>query len=443
MLTACALGAAACSARSGLDDPGGGGRPSGSSVTGTGGSAPDAVPFSCDGAITFSTPLSLAAGTDTPSLVFGSNDGETVSILHHRSETQGGTELHASTLRPWGAWPPAALSEFTVDAKADGAFLAENAAYGHMQLLLRSVDSSGASGLLFSTPMSATSPGVYEGLPVAPDPIVSAPKALVRGYDTPPIAYNLGYFAMLAVWDAEDPSTHAHSLELGVDTSGADILSGLVSRPDEPNLACADRPIPVAAARVGKSWIVVAGAGAPFQSCDASSAGAPTSLVVDRMAWGPVDSLDWTLDRTDTKLGKKPIEWLKMATTHGGALVLVSRAGDAAPTLVPVSPEGKLGDAIPTDAPPDGRVSDAALGALDDGSLVAYVDEAATGKVRVEARDRDGKVRARGELSAGGAVSDLTTLVSKDGTRAIFAWTATDGAGTHVEAARIDCGATP
>ncbi len=361
-------------------------------------------------------------------------------MFHGWTEVAGGTstpELHVSTLEPWDTWPPTPGAHFVLLPESGDDFAVANVAYGNVEAMLHRADPGGDGGLMLTTPLSATSPGDFVGITVAADPIVAHPSLLVRGYDTPPVAFNVGYLAMLAAWETEDAATTEHALRLAVSVSGSDILGAGVEKPDDPDLACARGPIAAAGIRSGKSWLVVAGAGSELQSCDTGSSGPPSTLVVDRLAWGPPDAVDWTLERTDAKKGATPIDAVRMAEVFDGGFALVHRKGQSAPDLFRVTRDGKLEPPIATAIADGAHVIDMAMTSLSSGILLAYVDDLRPEHVRVEVRDRDGEIRATGGVDASGPVDGLQALSSKSGSSVLLAWRT---ASTEIELSRIDCG---
>ena len=433
---------AGCSARSALLDEGGGGSVAETSVTGTGG-AGGARPLACGTTLPVSSPITLdtAGGTpDQPAFAFGSNDGSVLSVFHVWSPTDGGpAEIHVSTLEPWAAWPPPAGAAWTVPAAEGRSFRVANVSYGNVEMLVHGLDPAPNEDLLITEPMSATSPGEYLGIPVASESESPTPIALVRGYDSPPIALNWGYLAMLVTWESVDAPSGQHALHMAVSESGVDIIAGTVTRPDEPPLACATGIIHADGIRSGKSWLVATSTGAPLRACGDGPSTIASTLAIDRITWGAPDSVDWTLERADAQNGDALIESVHLAPVHDGGWALVGRKGHAVPDLVRVDAKGKLSDPIAATPPDAGSVREASIVGLGSGILVAYVDEAQPRRVRLEARDREGIVGATGAVEAAGDVSELTLLGSKDGSSVAVGYRSTVDGNATIELARVGC----
>lgn len=442
---ALSFGSLGCSARSPLEDLGGGGSGASASAGGAGG-AGGARPLACGASLSVSTPFSIdtAGGDpDQPAFAFGSNDGSVLSVFHTWSPSDAGpAEIHVATLEPWSAWPPPAGAQWTVPAAEGRTFRVANVAYGAVEMVVHQTDPTSTDGVMITQPISATSPGEILGIPLAAESESPVPIAMVRGYDTPPIALNWGYNAMLATWESIDAPSGQHALRMAVSGTGVDLLGGTVTRPDEAPLACANGPIHADGIRSGKSWIVAASAGAPLRACGDGPSTVPSTLAIDHIVWGAADAIDWTLERTDAQTGDAPIESVHMAAIHDGGWVLVSRKGHAVPDLVRVDAKGKLSDPMAATSADAGAVREASIASLGDGIVVAYVDEASPRRVRLEARDREGIVGARGTIDASGDVSELAFITAKDGASVVVGYRATTQAVSTIEISRVGCQVT-
>lgn len=428
--------AAACGGRSNLTaglaaEGGSGGAPSSSSSTG--GNAPIACAAL---AVTEPADVDTVGGLAArPALVFGTNNGRVVSAYHAWStDPDASSELHVTTIEPWESWPPVSGDHFSVDPLGGQTFAVGDLLHGNVALLLRHAEPQGDDGLAFANALSATSPQTLLPLEVAPIDEDPAAVALVRGHDSPPVAANVGYVAMLAMWDTIDAASGAHALKLAIDT-GDDPLFGLTWRPDDVDLACAGDRIAAAAVRSGSSWLVLAASSTDLIKCsDAVSPPPATSLALDRVDWGSPDTVDWSLNRADQTLGKVPVERIRMIPLLEGALGLVQRGGGA--DLVRVEASGKM-HAAGKLAPVDGsRILLSEIVALSDGILLAHVDEGAPGRVHLELRDDDDAVRASAVIEAGGPIESLSSLQAKAGDTALLGWATIDG---RLQLARVGC----
>jgi hypothetical protein len=420
------------SAASSSDGAGGAGGVGGGGV---GGGGPVECPL-----LSVSAPADVDSGglpAARPSLVFGSNNGRVVSVFHAVTSAEStASELDVTTIEPWEAWPPTAGDRFAVAAHGGQTFAVGDLLQGSVALLLRHDDPAWPDddGLSYSGGLSATSPQELLPLPVAA--LTSDPEAvlMVRGHDTPPVAPNSGYVAMLAAWDSVDPASGTHSLGYGIGT-GVNPLLGLVSRPDEADLACADGRISAAAVRAGTSWLVVTSSGSGLARCDlATPVHAPTSLAVDRLVWSSPDTVDWTLERTANIDGDDLIERVRMIATADGGLALVQRGGRA--DLLRVDAEGSMSEAG-TLAPSEGAsIVLSEIVALSASVLLAHVDQGAPQRILLELRDQADVVRANATIEADGPIDSLSVLGSKDDGAALIAWATSTG---RMQVARVGC----
>jgi hypothetical protein len=437
-LVVAALLASACEGRSPLsaDLGGSGGAASSVSTTSTGGSAPNACPSL---AVTAPADVDTGGGIAArPALVFGTNNGQVVSVFHALTQDPGaGTALQVTTLMPWESWPPSPGDRFVVDAHGGKTFAVGDQLHGNVALLFTPDDSDpeATNGLAYAHAVSATSPQTL--LPMTLATIAEKPAAieLVRGYDQPPVALNLGYVAMLAMWDAVDETSGTHALKLAVG-DGNNVFLGLVLQPDDPDLACAGDSIAAAAVRAGSSWLVLTATTTQdlLPCAEIDPPGPPVSLAVDRIAWDAPDTVEWTLSRTDIVPGSDPIERIRMIPTLDGGLALVQRHGGA--DLVRVDAKGFIHAAGSLSPASGSRILFSEIVPLPKGALLAHVDEGAPGQVVLEARDLDGAVLASSTIEAAGPIESLTSLGAKDGNSALIGWATNDG---RVQLARAGC----
>lgn len=411
------------------------------SITSTTSSWGGSAPFACP-ALAVTPPADVDGGgglSARPALVFGTNNGRVVSVFHAWSKApDAASALHVTTLEPWESWPPSAGDSFAIDPHGGQTFAVGDLLHGNVALLLWHAESepTGDDGLAFANAVSAASPQTLELLSLAP--IIEDPGAvaLVRGHDTPPVGPNIGYLAMLALWDTRDAKSGAYGLKLAIGT-GDTVLFGLTWRPGDPDLACAAGRIAAAAVRAGSSWLVLTASGTDLMKCsDAASPGPPSSLAVDRIDWGPPDVIDWAIQRVDVAPGSKPIERIRMIPTLDGGLALVQRSGPGGAELVRVDAKGAM-HAAGTLSPIDGgRILFSEIVALSTGTLLAHVDEGAPGRVHLDLRDHDSVVRATATIEASGPIESLSVLQAKAGDAALLGWGTSDG---RVQLARVGC----
>jgi len=427
---------AACGTRSELtaDFVGGGVTTSSSTSTTSstgGGAATDCV------ALTVTAPADIDTGGGTsarPALVFGTNNGRVVSVFHAWSDGQSlASELRVATVEPWESWPPVAGDRFAVDPQGGSSFAVGDLLLGNVALLLM-----GDHGLNFANAVSATSPQTLELLSLtadSEDPGDPAAVTMVRGYDAPPVAPNIGYFAMLLAWDRIDPTSGAHALKLGIG-DGSWVLFGTAQHLEDPDLACASARIAAAAVRARSSWLVLTATGGDLLRCsDVASPSPPASLAVDLVAWGPPDSVDWTLQRVDYLTGTDPIKRVRMIPSGDGGLALVQRTERV--DLVRLDAQGQMsmaGTVAPVAG--DGAIVFSEIAPLSNATLVAHVDGAAPGRVHLELRDPAASVVVGSLVDASGPISSLSVLTDKAGNAAVLGWATSDG---QVQVARVAC----
>jgi hypothetical protein len=391
-----------------------------SSSSGVGGGEPN----DCASLI-LSGPVELQTSglAERPKLAFGTSNGRTVSIFHGLTPKGSmSSELHTLAIEPWEQWPPTLGTKGAVDPIGGATFAVTNAAYGAVSMLLYHHDSIANDGLFF---VSQTNPNSTEGLVAFPAATaVESPRAvfLSRGYDTPPVAFNYGYVAMLAAWEVN--INGAHALKYAVSDTGVDILQGFVTRPDDDDLACASGPIVADGVRYGLSWLVAAGSGSPSKRCDGFMDKPPTSLAIDKLAWGAPTDVDWTRTRTDDLKGDGPIKSIRMAPAADGAWVVFGRENKPL-ELVHVDPDGKLG--APADlgeAPVESEIT--ALSALSKGSLLGLTAASNPKALQAQWLDRSGRARTTAVEVLNDAPIDLSVIASPDGKSALFAWSVGD-----------------
>lgn len=346
------------------------------------------------------------------------------------SSTSQAVELRAVTFEPWASWPPEPGASFVMDASGGSTFAIANAPYGAVSLLFRQRDETAnpTDGIFFVNVTSATSPDGIVPLDLAPG--ADDPRAVfvVRGYDAPPRAFNQGYLASLVAWDAA-LAGGGHALRYAVSASGVDVLQGAVSRPNDADLACASAPVTAAAARVGDAWLVAASSGSDLAHCD-GTAGPPTSLAIDHVAWSDPGTVDWTVDRADTRAGAKPIADVAMIAEGDGAWIAVARAG-APLELARLGATGRLGPPVSL---PFGATS-TSLAKLGDAVLVSGAGAKA---IDLALRDRHGAPLDVAHLEATGEVASVATMDAPDGSATLIAWT-TDSPTSPLYAARVHC----
>ncbi len=295
-------------------------------------------------------------------------------------------------------------------------------------------------GLFFAGPISTTQPGgvLFSQMATADEEPTSA--LLVEGYDAPPVGVGSSYLATLIGWDELVPGTTSHRLTNWVGTNGITVLGGGFIMQPGPDLACASETIAAAGARVGQAWLVAVGAGSELTICD-GSAQPPTLLALDLLTWESGPTVGYTLARVATFPGTGSIEAVAMASIVNGAWILATRGGQPQLDLLRVDAGGTLQASASAPETPQGNVVQAALAPIQDGLLVAVVEDAAPAVVTVELRDSSGVVRGQATIAAQGPVASLSLLESKDGTAALIAWTTATSApgGAVVQIARIGC----
>jgi hypothetical protein len=433
LLSACGLaacGLAGCGARSQLTAERAATTSASTTTTGTGGRAP----LTC-GLLSVTPPAAIDATgpAERPALVFGSNNGQVVSVFHAvPSDPAAGVSLDVTTVTPWESWPPGAGDGFVFDAQGGRSFAVGDALLGNVAALFWHPDADPASdGLAFANGVPATFSAWVGDLPLSPSSREPEARVLVRGHDAPPVALNVGYVAMLATWDEVDPTSGAHALRMGVG-AGQSFLLGLATHPDDDDLACASAPIAAAAVRAGESWLVLAGSGSDLTRCDgASSASSPTALVVDRVTWSAPEEVSWSVTRVGAAQGAEIIEAVRMIPWLGGGLAAVTRGGRV--DLVRVEPSGAM---TPLDAaaPLTGLLS-AELAPLGDGALLAGV-AGSDRHLELVLLGPDGSVRDRATVADVGPVASLSALGSKAGDGVLLGWATESG---KLQLARVGC----
>ncbi len=389
----------------------------------TGGAGGGAVRSPCGGTISTTPPDVLAdsgGALSNPALVFGSANGSEVAVFHgFRPDGSAGTALHASSYA-WSGNEPSVT--FAVDPNGGDDFAVSSVAHGNVALALHQIDpNDGSESLGFAGLVSAGSPGWLPIIPIATSEEHGRAVRLVPGYDNPPVAFNVGYLATLVTWDAKLPTTTIHSLEMAVGTSGVGIVGGLVGNADDP-LACAKSPIAADAIRAGSSWIVAAASGSELGPCDSVDVGAPTSLAIDKITWGPPDTVTWTVDRVTTLKGDGAIRAVRMvAADSDGGWIVVEREGHTELQLLRVREDGKV--KLQTDV----RVTaeSATLGAislLDGGALIAFATQEHPNALHLQLFDADGNLSASAAPSLSSAFGASSMLASVDGAKSLLAW---------------------
>jgi hypothetical protein len=365
-----------------------------------------------------------------------------VSIFHEWTAPGGEAAVRSAAVEPWEAWPPAPGVAFVVQPVTQQFRVANVDHEVGAALLAETVVDELGSGLWFATGLSTSAPtsilfNHVAGLEQQPSAAMVLP-----GYDTPPVAGNIGYVASLAAWDERDINSGVHALKytVGVDTEWA---LGATASHGKPDLACASERIAAAGARAGSSWLIAAGSGSELQSCTTgASAGAPTSLAIDRITWGAKDKVDWTVHRVASIAGAGAIKQIEMTAALGGAWVAVRRAGKAEVELYRLDPNGELEVSAHAPKKPLETVAHVALAPImDDGLLVALVDSGRPTEVAVELRDREGVLRASTTVGASGAVGSLALLEAQDGSNVLLAWTtaASSSNAAKLQIARLGC----
>jgi len=446
-----ALAAAACGARSSLDDleasaaGGAGGAPIDPPPS-DGGSPPTPTPFSCEGdpsllpASIVDVAFDLEGGfPGRPSFVAADDHDDVVSMFHTWSQGTGGPfDIHVTTMEPWASWPPTFGAHFSFVHDVGPDFRVESVGQGLVHLLTQHMESPDEH-LGFSMFMSAASPSELVDIPVSEQvgdvtPPLEAPLGLTRGYDTPPIACNQGYMGMMGMWSAP-LGIGIHAVRMGVWISECSTIAGLALVPGN-DIACANQNMVAAAVRGEKSWIVASSSGTDvYGECD-DSVSVPTDLIVAKVAWDAPDVVNWTTERMATQRGESAIHDLRLAATADRTFVLVQRSDDDLDLeLSRITADFTIEDPIHIG---DGEVYAFDLAAIGDGFVVAYA--AGPGdQIDVQLYDRDGALRGRSSIAAAGYVSDLSILPAASGNSAIIGWRSETPGGAEVEMTRFDC----
>ncbi|MFO0553638.1 MAG: hypothetical protein U0271_34970 [Polyangiaceae bacterium] len=429
----------ACGARTPLESMGGAGSDAppddagGRGGAGGAGGAP--VRLAC-GELDAEVPIALLPGSfaHDPATVFASNDGRLVSLLHGLA-TDAGDELDVLPIEPWEAWPPVVSQRFVFDSNGGRTFAVADQLLGYMAVLFDHQDAvdPSATGLNYAFGTSAALPQNVLGYPVAEASADPRGRFVIRGYDSPPVAPNTGYLAALAVWDAVDSSSDRRALYYGIGLGTSLFGIGLVTRPDDPPLACADGPIAAAGLRVGDAWWVFAGSGSKLAHCDSTTVYAPNSIAFDRLDFGPPETADWTVERSDSLPGEANVDQIAAVPAKDGALVWVLRGGRV--DRVRASASGlELG--TPLELGGDGATTLLAATSLGDGSLVAVVGEAAPSAVTVAYVDDEGELVSQTTIEVSGVVNAISLLGSKLGDAGLLSLSTDIG---DLEVARLDC----
>lgn len=382
---------------------------------GTGGAGGVPAPTCTALALTDVAPLAPAAAR--LELAAASADGQLAVAL-----LQDGDALVTRALQPWSAWPPPFGDPFVLEVGPGGDFAVARAPYGKLAVLAHRDDAAEGSGLFFMPDVGPAAEGAEFWALVAPE---ARAAAVSQGYPAPPVAFNVGFLSELLLWD--EPSAAGHELRHAVSTWSTAYLTGWVEHA-EPALACAPAPLTGArAARTGTRWLVAV-AGAPGPCSDAPPP-PPTSLVIQRLAWGPEDAVDWTVDLTAEVERDDPIALTRIAAAAGGAYALVADASAGA--LLHLTAEGDVLAQLELEGAP----ALAELTALEDWLVTALVPTEQPDVLRLSARDVDGVITASLDVPLDGPATGLSLLPSPDGGALLVAWSTPSGA--HV--ARLGC----
>ncbi|MFO0611455.1 MAG: hypothetical protein U0414_02620 [Polyangiaceae bacterium] len=434
-----------CDARSNLNEfHGQGGAASSSSSAGEGGGG--SAPRLCGGGLDV-TPVATVQGDagkhGKTSMIFGSANGQVLSAFYGSAAQDSASALEVTTFEPWGAWPPVGGQTFEIDPEGGESFAVGPANLGFAALAFQSKGvGEGADGLYFVNAISSTTVGSFQTMQLDPAHVSPTAIAIAPGYDAPPYAPNWGYLANAALWSSTDPMTHVSSLKLVVSDFGSTVVfAGYVSQ-DEPSPACAKGPIAADMVRAGANWLIASGAGAMFDDCDdPSHVEAPTALVIDRAAWGEVDSCSWTLTRENAIGGDSNVSFVRMAPNveSAGAWVLVGRAGTPSRMeLLAIDMQGKLEGSTEVVSADGSPITTAALTPLGGGVLVATVSEGAPSDISLHLVSDKRIEDATRTVSTGGPVSELSLITNRDSDAAIATWADGESTGA-LPMVRIGC----
>lgn len=388
-----------------------------------------------------------SAGSEVhrPRLVLGSESGRDVSIFYASGPTDAPTQpLRVVTIEPWDAWPPAIGFDFDVGASGGEEFAVAPAQYGKVSILThRSGEEDAAGeGLYFMPDFVSTTPsGVF--LARVDDDEKKAVRAhLVNGYDTPPIAPNLGFMQALVMTETVAPSG-MHDLRFSVSPWSVWFLTTLIGPPEtDPSLACSSQSIAADGVRVGASWLVAAASGSDLVPCDVAPDAPPTNLVIDRLAWGAPDEIAWTLTQPTQIPMDAPIDRIRMAASgEDGAWILVHRAGDDAPRLLRANATGEA-SAETTFAIPDvngGDVVDADVSTFEPAKGGVVVSQIEGESITASIVDADGAEAGRATVAGEPLATEIRTVTSRAGDAVVVAWVA----GGALRVARATCAEAP
>lgn len=387
---------------------------------------------------------SAGAEVSRPRLVLGSESGRHVSIFFASGAADAPTRpLRVVTIEPWEAWPPTIGFDFDVGASGGEAFAVAQAQYGKVGLLTHRTgeEDDGGEGLYFMPDFVSTAPSGVFLARVDDDERKAVSAHLVSGYDAPPIAPNLGFMQALLVTETVSPSG-MHDLRFGVSPWSVWFLTALVLPPvTEPSLACASQSIVADGVRVGQSWLVAAASGSDLVACDVAPDAPPTSLVIDRIAWGAPDEIVWELTQPTSLPGDAPIDGIRMTSSGDAAWILVHREGDSAPALVRASALGEASTdstfALPTIA--GGVVTDATVSAFAPANGGVVLAQIAGDAITASVVAANGSEAARATIEGEPLASEISALTSRAGDAVVLAWVS----GGSLRVARATCAEAP
>jgi len=409
----------ACGSRTAFPqpDPATGGEGGGGAAGGEGGSGGAPAKALVCTKLALTEPLLLGPGAGRVALTATSADGQIASALH----AEDGAVV-ARALEPWGEWPPPVGDAFVLAEGAGEDFAVARAVYGKLAALVHAEDADEGAGLYFMPDANASAAGPAFWAPVE---MGAQAATIVQGYEAPPVAFNYGFLAELLLWDV--PSGAGHELRHAVSSAATWYLTTTVQHADV-SLLCSPSPTTGArAVRAGSSWLV-AGAGTPG-ACSDEPPDAPQTLVVKRLDWGPVDTVDWTVETAaEVDLGE-PLELVRIAAAGERAYAIAG--GQGSTSLLRLDQAGEALETIDLGAPLAlGEI--APLGAW---PLTARVEVADPAALHLEARDESGAATASLDVALDGDAASLSLLSAHDGDAVLVAWSTSSG----LRVARLAC----